>query len=297
MTRKLVVGLNGLTGWGPAEQKRVEAVTRVKRDRLNVADGSNLTWLRDVCATGCVPLVLYDPGLKGRPTPQISADIRILAAAMRALGLTQLEFGNEVYFHGTRPTEYAAQYKAAHEALEGSGITLIANGYGDYQRPDGSWSQVEGGKGWCVDFVRALVGVPDAWSFHPYGPMTSSAFEGSGAKGGPGWLSVPRIIANLKEHNIHAPVHITEVGQSTNNDPGKEVTPAAQALAVRQYVRQAAEWGVASIYLFCAFDPYGKPGFGLYTAPASGVIGPAKPSAAVLGGVVASLTSTGKAAS
>ena len=94
--------------------------------------------------------------------------------------LTEMELGNEVYYNGSTAWEYAAQYKAAHEALAGSGITL------DRRRVDrhaeARWRMVTVGSrgGWCVLFVQALGYVPDAWSFHPYGPMNADGFGSSG---------------------------------------------------------------------------------------------------------------------
>ena len=74
---------------------------------------------------------------------------------MHELGLTEIELGNEVYFHGSTPWEYAAQYRAAHEALAGTGITLIADAWTDTPKPNGEWSQWEYGGGWCVLFVQS----------------------------------------------------------------------------------------------------------------------------------------------
>jgi hypothetical protein len=194
---------------------------------------------------------------------------------MHELGMTELELGNEVYYHGSTAWEYAAQYRAAHEALAGSGITLIANAWTDTQKPNGEWSQWESHGGWCVLFVEALGYVPDAWSFHAYGPMSADGF-GSGAYR-TGWATVPRMIAYMKADHIYAPLNITEVGQPTyqGDDGNTAVTEAEQAADIKQYLTQAAEWGLASIYLYEAIDT-GEGGYGLYKWPLQ-----AKPSAAV----------------
>jgi hypothetical protein len=209
---------------------------------------------------------------------------------MHELGLTEIELGNEVYFHGSTPSEYAAQYRAAHEALAGTGITLIADAWTDTQKSNGQWSDWEYGGGWCVVFVQSLGYVPDAWSFHPYGPMKADGF-GSGADQ-PGWATVPRMINYMKADHVYAPLNITEVGQPTyqGDDGNTAVSEAEQAQDVRQYIRQASEWGLASVYLYEAIDtPEG--GYGLYKWPLK-----AKPSAAAFAETLAEISSAGDTA-
>jgi hypothetical protein len=284
----LKVGLNGgLTGWGPAAGATIRAATGVQYARLNPLQEGSWGAARELVSEGVTPLVIYDPDLQGMSPAAVAAGIEGFLPMMRELGLTEVELGNEVYFHGSTPPEYAAQYRAAHEALAGDGITLIADAWTDTPLPSGGWSQWEFGGGWCVLFVQALGYVPDAWSFHPYGPMNADGF-GSG-EDRPGWATVPRMIAYMRTDGIYAPLNITEVGQPTyeGDDGDPAVSEAEQAADVRQYLTQAAEWDLASIYLYEGIDtPEG--GYGLYAWPLR-----AKPSAAAFAETLAGLRSAG----
>lgn len=281
----LKVGLiGGLTGWGQAAGETIRKGTGVKYTRVSpVAEG----WgpARELVAEGITPLVLYNPGMQGMTPAAVAAGVKSYVASMHELGLTEMELGNEVYYHGTTATEYGAQYRAAHEALAGSGITLIADAWIDAQKTGGEWSQWENAGGWCVLVVQALGYVPDAWSFHPYGPMSADGF-GSGAYR-PGWATVPRMIGYMKADHIYAPLNITEVGQPTyeGDDGNAAVTEAEQASDVKQYLTQAKEWGLASVYLYESIDT-SEGGYGLYTWPLK-----AKRSAAVFAETLTQLTS------
>lgn len=166
----MVVGLDGLTGYGRAQAETAMAITHVKRDRVDVTSslGRRIT---EGVGYGVNSLVLYSPELNGRPTATIKADMEKLASEMKPLGLTEIEFGNEVYYHGSQPAEYAAQYKVAHETLAGTGIKLLANAYGDWFTGS-SWSHTKSGGGWCGLLTNALGSAPDGWTLHPYGGMT-----------------------------------------------------------------------------------------------------------------------------
>jgi len=301
---KLIVGLNGLAGWGPAHQKVMEGVTHVDRDRLDIGSGSasNLEWLREVCATGCKPLVLYNPGLAGRSTAAIEADLIPIVTLMERYELELLEFGNEVQAHGTLPPEYAMQAQAAMKILTPR-ITLIVNGGGEYERADGTWSQVPAGHGWCKDFCEAFGGPPPAWSFHPYGPMTARGITDSSLEPA-GWLTLLRLIEVLKQQGIYAPIHVTEVGQPTwtGSDGRPAVSEVEQAAAIRMYVQDCIEWNVASLYIFGSIDGLnpkqaqeaglpgpGEGGYGLWKRNSEGEVGPPKPAAYALGEAVAAL--------
>jgi hypothetical protein len=270
-TTGLKVGLiGGIYGWGKEVGETIHKATGVKFSKAGVpAVWSAEGWLpiEEVVREGVSPLILYNPILLGMSPTQVGEGVRSYISHMHALGLTEMELGNEVYYHGSTPWEYAAQYKAAHEALAGSGITLIADAWTDTpNREGGGWSQWEAGGGWCVLFVQALGYVPDAWSFHPYGPMSADGF-GSGAYR-TGWATVPRMIAYMKADHVYAPLNITEVGQPTyeGSDGNTAVSEAEQAQDIKQYLRQSAEWGLASIYLYEAIDT-GEGGYGLYKWP------------------------------
>jgi hypothetical protein len=285
--QSLKVGLNGgLTGWGPAAGETIRDSTGVLYARLNPLEEGSWSAARELVGEGITPLVIYDPELTGMSPAAVAEGVRSFVPLMRELGLTEVELGNEVYLHGSTPPEYAAQYAAAHEALAGDGITLIADASTDTLLPDGEWSQWERGGGWCVLLVQELGYVPDAWSFHPYGPMSADGF-GSGEHR-PGWATVPRMLAYMRADRIYAPLNITEVGQPTyeGTDGNAAVSEAEQAADVTQYLAQAAEWGLASIYLYEGIDtPEG--GYGLYAWPLR-----AKPSAAAFAQTLAGLRST-----
>jgi hypothetical protein len=284
-TTSLKVGLIGFAGWGTAPSETIRKATGVKYTRLEPGVEG---WARgkELVSEGITPLVLYNPGLAGLSPATVAEGVKSFIPHMRELGISEMELGNEVYYNGSAPAEYAAQYRAAHEVLVGSGITLIADAWLDAQKPNGEWSDWEDHGGWCVLFVQALGYVPDAWSFHPYGPMNADHF-GSGANR-QGWGTVPRMISYMKEDHIYAPLNITEVGQATygGGETSPTVTEAEQAADVKQYLTQAAEWGVASIYLYEAVDT-GEGGYGLYSWPLK-----AKPSAAAFTETLAKLSNT-----
>jgi hypothetical protein len=96
------------------------------------------------------------------------------------------------------------------------------------------------------------------------------------------------MIAYMKADHVYAPLNITEVGQPTyqGEDGNTAVTEAEQAVDIRQYLTQGAEWGLASIYLYEAIDT-GEGGYGLYKWPLQ-----AKPSEAVFAETLAKLSNT-----
>jgi hypothetical protein len=269
------VGLiGGIVGWGQSASETIRKATGVKYTKLNPgAEGWGPT--KEMLSDGVTPLLLYNPSTPlAEMTPaQVAEGVLSYVPHMHELGLTEIELGNEVYYHNSSAWGYAADYRTTHEALAGSGITLIADAWTDAPKPEGGWSQWEYDGGWCVEFVQALGYVPDAWSFHPYGPMTADGF-GAGEHR-TGWASVPRMINYMKADHVYAPLDITEVGQPTyeGSDGNTPVTEAEQAQDVKQYISQAAEWGVASIYLYEGIDT-GEGGYGIYKWPLQ-----AKPSA------------------
>jgi len=279
------VGLiGGIFGWGAAAGETIRKATGVKYTR-GALGPEGWSVVKEEVSDGITPLILYNPGLAGMSPTAVAEGVKSYLPHMQELGLTEMELGNEVYYHGSSPWEYAAQYRAAHEALAGSGIKLIANAWTDTpNRTGGGWSQWESSGGWCVLFVEALGYVPDAWSFHPYGPMNADGF-GSGAYR-TGWATVPRMINYMKADHVYAPLNITEVGQPTyqGSDGNAAVSEAEQAQDVKQYIAQAAEWGLASIYFYEGIDT-GEGGYGLYKWPLQ-----AKPSAAAFTEALAGLS-------
>jgi hypothetical protein len=282
-TTALKVGLIGVGGWGTGPSETIRKATGVKYTRVNPIEEGGWGPTRELVSEGVTPLVLYDPDMKGMSPEAVAEGVKSFLPIMRELDLSELELGNEVYYHGSTAVEYAAQYRAAHEALAGTGVSLMADLWGDYYTGT-EWSQVEAGRGWFVDFCKALDGVPDAWAGHFYGSMTTDAPLGSGKPFG--WASVPVMIADLKQAGDYAPLNITEVGQPTyqGTDGNTAVTEAVQAADIKQYLTQAAEWGVSSIYLYEAIDT-GEGGYGLYKWPLQ-----AKPSEAVFAETLAKLS-------
>jgi hypothetical protein len=284
-TLALKVGLIGVGGWGTGPSETIRKATGVKYTRVNPLSEGGWGPTRELVSEGITPLVLYDPDMKGMSPAAVAEGVKSFLPIMRELDLSELELGNEVYYHGSTAVEYAAQYRAAHEALAGTGASLIADLWGDYYTGT-EWSQVEAGRGWFVDFCKALGGVPDAWSGHFYGSMTADAPLGSGKPFG--WASVPVMIADLKKAGDYAPLNITEVGQPTyqGTDGNTAITEEEQAADIKQYLTQAAGWGLASIYLYEAIDT-GEGGYGLYSWPLK-----AKPSATVFAETLAKLSAT-----
>lgn len=280
--QKLKVGLiGGVVGWGAEASETIRDQTHVRFTRVAIgSEGWNQP--KELVDEGITPLIVYNPGLYGMTPAAVAEGVASYIPHMKELGLTEIELGNEVYYHSSTPGEYAAQYAAAHEALAGTGIKLIADVWTDtYDSATEKWSQWESGGGWGVMFVQALGYVPDAWSFHAYGPMSAHGF-GSGEYES-GWGTVPRMIEYMKQDHIYAPFNITEVGQPVweGADGNTPVTEAEQASDIRQYVEQSSEWGVNSIYIYEGIDtPEG--GYGLYKWPLA-----ARPSAAVFAEMVA----------
>ena len=265
----LIVGICGLTGGNNgglnlAQAKSAMTLTHATRDRIDANSVLNER-VTAGAAAGIKSLVIAD---------DLSVQAVVaLATAMKPLGLTDLEFGNEVYYsNGFNGSVYGTQYKAAHDALKGMGITLIANAFT--------------GESWCQNVFTSAGIVPDAWSLHPYGEMNEKSMGDNS-----GWQIVPQFILDAKAGGYGAPLHITEVGQPiwTGADGRKAVTEAEQAADVAQYIHDSAAWGVTSFYYF-AMTEYTEPGggddggYGLYNHDLT-----PRPSAVALGTAVSAL--------
>ena len=205
-------------------------------DRIDVGDGSDISAVQAGLAMGIKSLVLYNPGLAGMGPSTAADQVKALALKLAPLGLHEIEFGNEVFSNGSTPQSYAAQYAAAHAAIAGLGITLIANSEGDYELANGNWSQDAGGGGWIHDFIAALpapgASMVDAWSVHPYGSTTSI-----GSGDGSGWLEIPRYRSLAVKYGSSAPWYVTEVGQCTGGSGcSNPTTQQGQATAFSQYL-------------------------------------------------------------
>jgi hypothetical protein len=264
----LKIGLEGLTGGDNGSPDRAQAeiaerATDARYDRVDVTS-SLPPRITEGVKWGIKSLVLYSPGLMGRSSSKIESDMRKLAAEMKPLGLTEIELGNETYFeNGFNATEYAAEYKVAHAALAGDGITLIANLWDDSRTPKTS---IESNGGWGKAIANYLGYVPDAWSLHPYGGMSEDDIGET-----QGWLVVPEALKYMKQFGYAAPLQVTEVGQPiwTGTDGAHAVSEAKQAADVETYIEDSAKWGLDAFYYFAMAD-YTKPGgaseggYGLY---------------------------------
>jgi hypothetical protein len=264
----LKIGLEGLTGGNNGSPDRAQAeiaerTTDARYDRVDVTS-SLPPRITEGVKWGIKSLVLYSPGLKGRSSSKIESDMRKLAAEMKPLGLTEIEFGNETYFeNGFNATEYAAEYKVAHAALAGDGITLIANLWDDSRTPKAS---IQSNGGWGKAIASYLGYVPDAWSLHPYGGMSEDDIGET-----QGWLVVPEQLKYMKQFGYAAPLQVTEVGQPvwTGTDGAHAVSEAKQAADVETYIEDSAKWSLAAFYYFAMAD-YTAPGgpseggYGLY---------------------------------
>ena len=185
--------------------------------------------------------------------------MRSLIPRLNALGITELELGNEAY-RFLDAAQYAALYHAAHVAAAGR-IKLLAPATSDY------YEQARGGRGsWFQDLAAALpggAGEIDAFTLHPYGPMTSTCVDGYG------WP----MMSPLHTESIHAgfdarlPWYITEVGQKvwgSEFECQSAVSPAVQARDVITYlndVRTRLPWVVFLSFYTSRDDSSG--GFGL----------------------------------
>jgi hypothetical protein len=208
----------------------------VNWDRIDVGDGSDISEVRYGLTQGVKSLVLYNPGLAGMAPSTAAAQVKALAQKIVPLGLSEIEFGNEVFSNGSTPQSYAAQYAAAHAAVAGMGVTLIANSDGDYQRTDGTWSQDAAGGGWIHDFLAALpapgASQVDAFSVHPYGPM-GSLTDGEDM----GWQEVPRYHDLAVQYGANVPWYVTEVGHCIGGSGCFSQTDShSQAADITQYL-------------------------------------------------------------
>lgn len=267
---KLLVGLNNLSGWGMAAQQTMSEQTGITLNRyeVNFSDiETEVATLKEAVANGAKQMLLYMRPAAERTGETITRDMATLATLIKELDLPPIiEERNEPYYEGLQPAEVAAQYADAHAALAGSDIALIAKAWGDYDTSSEEWSQQEAGRGWCVDFCKALAYTPDAWGVHAYGPMAAAGPFGGGNPCG--WASVLPLIEFLKEHGINAPMLVTEVGQrsSAGTDGPAQVSEAEQAADYATYVRDAAEWGLAGLFIYEAVDT-GEGGYGAFSWP------------------------------
>jgi hypothetical protein len=229
-TGKLRIAVMNTTGWGvdPIFTKIGVAWTR-----LDVGDGSDITMVRMALSHGMRPLVVYTSDsewLDGVSPSTAAAQVAALAHRILPLGLDEIEFGNEVY-NGETATTYAAQYAAAHAALAGTGVRLLAVATALRSGAAGQASPT-----WIPDFIHALPGGAaevDAWTIHPYGPLTGPADTG-------GWEAVRDWHTIAVDAGSNAPWYVTEIGQRL--DGSDAVTQAQQADDLTRYLDGLAQY-------------------------------------------------------
>ena len=234
----------------------------VSWERLDLGTGSGLRYVRAAVAHRMQVLPVFSAGeggsLQGLTRPGVASDIASLVPQLTAMGITTLEFGNEVY-RFMSAARYAALYDAAHRAAAGR-LTLLAPATTDY------YEQARGGKGsWFSDLAAALPGGPaevDGLTLHPYGSMTKTCGDGYG------WP----MLSGLHAESIRAgfssslPWYITEVGQEVSGDPLEcqpPVSEAVQAADVTRYLTDVVAkypW-VVFVSLYTSRDE--SSGFGL----------------------------------
>ena len=228
----------------------------ITNTRLDVGDGSNISLVTTAVSHGIKPLVLYNPGpdggLGGVSPSTAASQVVALASKLQPLGLDEIEFGNEVYYAETAQT-YGAQYAAAHAALAGMGIKLLAVATAVQAGSAGN-----GNPTWITDFINTLpggAGEVDAWTIHPYGPMTGAP------SGSSGWQSVEDWHAIAVADGSTAPWYITEVGQPL--DGTRAVSQATQGTDLTQYLNSLSQtpWVVYFDWYTCRDDGTGQ--FGL----------------------------------
>jgi hypothetical protein len=204
-------------------------------ERLDIGTGSGMSYVRAAVGDGMHVLPVFTAGeggsLEGLTPTAVASDISSLVPQLTRLGITTLEFGNEVYrFMDAR--SYAALYDAAHRVAAGR-IKLLAPATTDW------YEHARGGKGsWFSDLAAALpggAGEVDGLTLHPYGPMTSRCGDGYG------WPMIGPLHAESVRAGFSSslPWYITEVGQEVWGDPLEcqpPVSEAVQATDVTAYL-------------------------------------------------------------
>jgi hypothetical protein len=227
---KLRIAVMNTTGWGVDSIFTNIGVTWT---RLDVHDGSNITTVTTALRHGMRPLVDYtgdSAWLEGVSPSTAATQVLALARKILPFGLNEIEFGNEVYY-GESATTYAAQYAAAHAALAGTGVKLLAvatavrSGAAGYGSPT-----------WIPSFIHALpagAAEVDAWTIHPYGPV-SGLLNGSW-----GWETVTDWHAIAVDPGSNVPWYVTEAGQRL--DGSGAVTQMQQAADLTRYLNELSQ--------------------------------------------------------
>jgi hypothetical protein len=205
-------------------------------------------------------------------------------------GMTDIEFGNEVYYNGSLPADYAAQYIAAHNAIAGMGINLGVSCTTYYQRADGTFSDPAAGAGWIIDFFNAVDGaVPiDALIFHPYGPINSTASTSQPYNPDDqlGWPCVSYMYGLAQEMGYSGPVWVTEFGQDlagseyyaalSQAQQGTNLVEACQSLLTTDSLISGTPYSYVNyLAIYADVDDAGSVNYGVYNGTST--TGPTTP--------------------
>ena len=163
--------------------------------------------------------------------------------------ITSFELGNEPYFGGMSPSEYADTVRPALEAVKQLGLPakMIVPSY--IFGTDTHW----------IDTLYQRI--PDfnslfyAFADHPYwyGHDPADTSDGNGPFG-----RIETLRAKMAEHGAgDKPLFLTEYGESTANCGSECVSEAAQAEHIREMIEAVVshrEWGVELLSLYQLHD-------------------------------------------
>lgn len=165
------------------------------------------------------------------------------------------EVVNEPYFKPydgrPQPSAYARLFLATYRAARAADLTRDAGGgillgfatIGDYQRRDGSWSQVVDGGGWLNDALaaqpalRRVLNVSGAVVVHPYGAMWPRDDE-RWHDYNDGWGRIQLYHRMAVDAGVRAPEWVTEAGYQVGC---RGSTCVRDAATQRRYVDQMVD--------------------------------------------------------
>lgn len=260
----VVIGLSGASAMGEAVGNKLKALG-FSSERLE-AGGAGST-MEQSCRAGWRGDVVTVGNTKNsqqlstiNTASWVSSTLAQVKEAV-SFGYTLLEVGNEMEVKGTHqgpkgewiagqaePAKYAEMFMALSDAVQGAGlkVQLLFSGGGDYERPNGTWSQIDHSGGWLADALKAQPGLLSAvggFAEHPYG----RAYEDNGEHHGPGGLvDLHANEVSLGFENTNA--YITEYG--VQYTPGQEGPFSASTLALQaQRIKEAFQEFLALPYV------------------------------------------------
>lgn len=191
---ELVLGVTDLAGWGTAAAERMVA-DGITASRIALLPAPSTSTEPSgypgpaACKADGVKAMNYIVGNVNDGTTLAAANLMgTVANTIKQIEwvyandpeAVAINLGNEMYLKGgqAEPALYGEWVVAVAEAARAKGLTKIPlafNTFGDYKLPNGSFSQMAAGNGWCADLVRAN---PEILTFgsllclvsHPYGP-------------------------------------------------------------------------------------------------------------------------------